>query len=281
MDLHGTARRLRNLVEPIAAGVYFAPEAHAGYSELGLDYFEGYFCSRGACLGKAPWSVIAAAFAAFKPALVQRFATAGWAKTEPEPLLEARLRGATAQLERLLGAPTGETERATELLRELTDALDPSGRSIYAGLSVLPDPETPWGRLWRAADLVREHRGDGHIAAWIGRADSTEITLLTELAWGIPPRSYVFTLGWSEDDVTAAEARLTARGLVRDAALTDAGRELREGIERDTDHAEREVVERLGDRFDELFAWLEPWSAAIIAGGGYPVDPTRLGETRG
>ena len=53
--------------------------------------------------------------------------------------------------------------------------------------------------------------------------DSTEITVMTELAWGIPPRSYVFTRGWNEDEVDAAYARLTDRGLVADGALTDAG----------------------------------------------------------
>ena len=71
----------------------------------------------------------------------------------------------------------------------MTDGVDPSGRALFAGLSVLDRPTTPLGALWRAADLVREHRGDGHIAAWIPHVDSTEITVMTELAWGIPARS--------------------------------------------------------------------------------------------
>jgi hypothetical protein len=171
-DLHETARKLRNLVEPIAAGVYFAPEAQQRYEALGLNYFEGYFCSRGACLGKAPWSVITAAFGAFKPAVVEQAVTGGWSKTDPEPMLEARRDGAIDQLNRLLGEPGPEVKQATEILFSLTEGIDPSGRMLFSGLTVLPVPDDPMGRLWRAADLVREHRGDGHIAAWISHTDS-------------------------------------------------------------------------------------------------------------
>jgi hypothetical protein len=278
MDLHTTARQLRAVTEPIAAGVYFAPEAIDGYAELGLDYFEGYFCSRSACLGEAPWSVVCAAFAAFKPAAVKSAITTGWTKTDAPTMLAARLAGATAQLERILGdlADPKDVTRATELLYELTDGIDPSGRVLFSGLSVLPHPETPFGALWHAADLVREHRGDGHIAAWISHTDSTEITVLTELAWEIPPRTYVFTRGWNESEVDAAYARLTARGLIDGDRLTDAGVAVRDAIEDGTDRANREVIERLDERADELIGLLAPWADAIVEAGGYPAATKNL-----
>jgi hypothetical protein len=281
-DLHETARRLRNFVEPIAAGVYFAPEAQQRYEALGLNYFEGYFCSRSACLGKAPWSVVCAAFGAFKPAVVEQAVTGGWSKTDPEPLLEARRDGATEQLERLLGEPGPDVTQATDLLFSLTDGVDPSGRMLYSGLSVLPVPDTPMGRLWRAADLVREHRGDGHIAAWVSRTDSCEITVLTELTWGLQPGAYVFTRGWNQDEVDAARARLQERGLLDgEGQLTEAGRTFRAEIEHDTDLAEREVLARLGDRADELFSLIQPMARTIVENGGYPVDFSQLRGTRG
>jgi hypothetical protein len=278
VDLVSQARRMRNVTEPIAAGVYFAPEAIQGYQALGLDYFEGYFCSRSACLGAAPWSVVCAAFAAFKPAAVEAAVTSGWKKTDPQSMLDARLAGATAQLERLIGdvAKPADVERATDILYSLTDGVDPSGRMLYAGLSVQPRPDSLFGGLWHAADLVREHRGDGHIAAWIPYTDSTEITVLTELAWGIPPRSYVFTRGWSEDEVDAAYDRLSARGLVDNEGLTDAGKALRDQIETATDLATRSVTERLDEDGDELFPLITPWAEAIVAGGGYPTSPKNL-----
>jgi hypothetical protein len=281
-DLHETARRLRNLVEPLAAGVYFAPEAQQRYEALGLNYFEGYFCSRGACLGKAPWSVVCAAFGAFKPSVVEQAVTGGWSKTDPEPMLAARRDGATEQLERLLGEPGPEVKQATDILFSLTDGVDPSGRMLYSGLSVLPVPDTPMGRLWRAADLVREHRGDGHIAAWVSRTDSCEITVLTELSWGLPPGAYVFTRGWDQEEVDAARARLQERGLLDgEGQLTDAGRAFRAEIEHDTDLAEREVLDRLGDRAGELFSLIQPMAKTIVENGGYPVDFSQLRGTRG
>ncbi len=277
-ELHRRARALRNVTEPIAAGVYFAPEAIKGYEVLGLDYFEGYFCSRSACLGRAPWTVVAAAFAAFAPSAVEPAVTTGWAKTDPESILAARERGATAQLERLVGdvADPAEVARATELLFAATDGVDPSGRALYAGLSALDRPVTPFGALWRAADLVREHRGDGHIASWIPYVDSTEITVMTELAWEIPPRTYVYTRGWNDHEVDAAYARLETRGLIADGALTLDGTILREQIEAATDESTRAVIERIGDDFDELVALLAPWSTAIVDGGGYPASPRNL-----
>lgn len=277
-SLFKTARALRNVTEPIAAGVYFAPEAQTEYRALDLDYFESYFCSRSACLGAAPWSVVCAAFAAFKPAAVKSAVAAGWSKSTPEALLRARELGATGQLERLLGDIASETDlaRATEILYRMTDGVDPSGRALYAGLSILDRPTTPFGALWRAADLVREHRGDGHIAAWIPHVDSTEITVMTELAWGIPPRSYVYTRGWNEEEVDAACERLRARGIIADGVLTAEGTELRDHIEQTTDLATRAVFDRLGDDADELIALLDPWAEAIVAGGGYPASPKNL-----
>ena len=280
-QMHERARALRGVTEPIAAGVYFAPEAHRGYEAQGLDYFEGYFCSRSACLGAAPWSVVCAAFAAFRPAAVEAAVTSGWAKTTPAPMLAAREAGATAQLERLAGpsADAAGVERATEILFAATEGVDPSGRALFAGLSILERPATPFGALWRAADLVREHRGDGHIAAWMPHVDSTEITVMTELAWGIPPRSYVFTRGWNEQEVDAAYARLTERGLLADGALTGAGTELRSHIERTTDESTSAVTDRIGDDFDELITLLTPIAEAIVTGGGYPTSPKNLRVT--
>lgn len=277
-EIQTRAREIRAVTEPLAAGVYFAPEAQEEYRALGLDYFESYFCSRGACLGQAPWSVIGAAFAAFKPSAVEAAVTSGWSKTTSTAMLAAREHGATAQLERILGGISTPTDvtRATEILFAATDGVDPSGRVLFAGLSVLDRPATPFGAFWRAADLVREHRGDGHVASWIPHVDSTEITVLTEIAWGIPRRTYVFTRGWDETDVAAAEDRLTARGLLAGDELTDAGRELRHHIETSTDLSTRAVIERIGDDHDELVGLLRPWADAVVASGGYPAPAPNL-----
>lgn len=273
------ARRLGGLIEPLAAAIYFSAEAQQRYEALGLNYFEGYFCSRSASLGAAPWRVVCAAFAAFKPAVVERAVPGGWAKATPDALLEARLAGAREQMAARIQAPAEEVVRVADLLLAATDGVDPSGRTLFAGLAGLDVPGTddPYGRLWRAADRVREFRGDGHIAAWVPYLDSTEVTTLTEPWWGIELGSYVWTRGWEPDDVTAARERLAGRGLIEaDGSITSAGRELREGIEVATDHATLPVLDGLGDRLDDVFAALETWSEAMRGPGAYPTSRSKL-----
>lgn len=232
-------------------------------------------------MGKVAPPVVTAAFGVFEPRLVERAVEEGWSKAEPEPILEARRDGAVAQLERLIGDSDDGTKWAAEILRGLTDQLSTSGRPLFAGLTSLPWPDDGgWGDLWRAADLVREHRGDGHTAAWMRHVKPVEITLLTEGWWGIPLGSYVTTRGYGGDAIEEGKAALRERGLLDGDALTDEGVALREQIEIETDEAEQDVVDRLGasteGRADELFTLLEPWSKAVVAGGGYPVDPTSL-----
>jgi hypothetical protein len=222
---------------------------------------------------------VSGVFAAFKPSVVERAMAGVHAKTDPQALLEARLAGARDQIVRMAGAPTDDFLVAADLLLEVTDGLDGSGRALYSALAGLPVPgrDDPAGRLWRAADLVREHRGDGHIAAWLPHFDSAEVTVLTEPWWGIEPGSYAWTRGWDADDIASARARLVDRGLLdEEAGITEAGRALREQVEDTTDLAAREVIVRLGDRIGELFTMLDPLSKAMLGQDGYPVRRSEL-----
>src|SRR5689334_3175411 len=161
-------RRLGTLVEPLAAAVYFAPEAHEAYKALGDvgDFWAPYYASRGACLGETPGLVVAAAFGVFNPQHIAEQLEAAWKVATPSQWWQARVQGATAQLERLLGPEPDGAARATELLTRIADNSPVSGHAFYAGLASQPWPGTLLGDLWHAADLVREHRGDTHTAAY-------------------------------------------------------------------------------------------------------------------
>lgn len=272
------SRRLRDAAEPLAANVYFAQEPRDAYAELGVrSYGAGYFCSRSACMGRLPGETVAATFGVFDPALVTRSVAKGWSITNPDDLLDARLRGATAALRRVIGDRPAGAERAVELLRRAMGDAPLPGRPIFAGLRSLGWPGEPVGDLWRAADLVREHRGDGHVAAWVSAGvDAVEITLLTELWWGIPVGSFTPTRGWSATAIEAGLARLRERRLVDGDAFTPEGEALRASIEDATDRAEQDVVDALGDDADEVVAILEPLAAAVVASGGYPVHPAAV-----
>jgi hypothetical protein len=273
------ARRLGAAVEPLAAALYFSPQAQARYETLGLNYFEGYFCSRSAPLGALPWRGVAAVFAAFQPGVVERAVTGGWAKTTPEDLMAAREAGSREQYAAQLGEPTDDMARAADLLLGMTEGVDASGRPLFAGLAGLPVPDRddPFVRLWRAADLVREFRGDGHISAWVPWFDSVEISTISEPWWGIPLDSYVWTRGYGPDEVAAARDRLRGRGLLdEDGNITEAGREARERVEVVTDEATLPLVRRLGDDADELFALLAPIGEAMTGPGAYPANRSNL-----
>jgi hypothetical protein len=282
-DFQEKARRLRNAVEPVAAGVYFAPEAHQVYEALGFDgspvtqdgvarpELKSYFTSRSACMGQVPGEVVAAAFGCFNPKVVVPAVRAGWQVTSRAAILAARERGATQMLRRVLGEEPEGLGRVTSLLRRAADAAAWTGRPIYGGLRSLGFPGHPLGEMWRAADLLREHRGDSHVIAWaVGGADAVEILLLTEQWWGLPARSYTPTRGWTAADMDAGFGRLQRRGLMTGEQLTDAGRAFREEVEVRTDELERPLLDALGDDLHELLKHLDAWAEAIIAAGSYP-----------
>jgi hypothetical protein len=272
-------RVLRNVCEPIGANVYFAPEAHQRYAALGLaGYGSGYFCSRGASLGKPSGLVVTSAFGVFSPAIVVPAVEAGWAATEPEPLLQARYDGAVASLRLQLGEPdAGDVTRAVELLQRGLAAAEGAGHALFSGLKSLSWPSDPVGQLWRCCDMVREHRGDSHISVWTkAMLQPIEIQLMSELQLGIPLKTYSATRGWTPQQMDDAIAGMRAKGWMEGDDFSAAGKSFRERIESETDEMEVPVVDAIGDDFDELIGILRPWASTIvkagIAGGGYPGD---------
>lgn len=272
-------RRLGLLVEPLAAGVYFAPEATAAYADLGdVDgWWAPYYASRGASLGATPASVVAAAFGVFDPGHIVEGLAAAWSVATPAQWWDARVAGATAQLERLLGPEPDGAARATELLQRVAAASMVAGHPFFAGLREQPWPGTLLGDLWHAADLVREHRGDTHTAAWVAAGfTAPEVMMVTELWWGLPHGLYLATRHWSEADIAEGLEGLRAAGSVEGdpPTLTAAGIQRRAELERATDAAEAHVLDALAPaEVEELFEILAPMASAICAGGGYPANP--------
>ncbi|HUR78888.1 MAG TPA: hypothetical protein VMZ22_13145 [Acidimicrobiales bacterium] len=282
--LSAAARRLAAALEPFAGQVYFSPEAHAGYVQLGFSPSPGsvgdpgvampdgaaYFTSRGSVMGQVPGEVIASAFAVFNPAAVVPAVAYGWSLTDAKTICAARDRGAIAQLERILGQKPDNIDLVGELLARAAAPLRPEGRPLYAGLSSLEVPASLVGRAWRFADMLREYRGDAHTAAWTSAGyDATEIGLVSELYWGLPMGSYVRTRAWSDDQLEAAKHRLRVRGLVDTDSFSDAGRESREAVEVATDRALTPAVEALGEDHGRLCTILEAWGKDIRAQAGY------------
>jgi hypothetical protein len=284
------ARVLAGALEPVIGQVYFSPECHEAYAELGFSPSPGktdkvalpdgaaYFTSRGSALGQVPGELVASAFAVFNPAVVVPLVSHGWSLTDAPTIAEARLDGAVGQMRRVLGERPEGVDRARTLLAQAGERLRPEGRPLYAGVLALGLPGDPLGDVFRLGDRLREYRGDSHTTAWTSAGfDATEIGLLTELYWGLPLRSYIRSRAWSNDELDAAEERLVARGLMADGGFTDDGRTVREAVEVATDLQCQPIVDALGDDLDELVALLLPWGAAMREAGGYlPSGPHDL-----
>jgi hypothetical protein len=220
-------------------------------------------------MGKVPLEVVVATFYNFAPHLVAKAIPSVWESTTPEALLEARYNGIDGAYRRVLGddvVASAEMTEAATLAREATTVLSELGRPLYAGHASLPWPEPPHLQLFHAQTLLREYRGDGHIAALTVAGLDAISALVTHIASdaGVSEAMIRATRGWTDDEWSAGVARAEARGLVKDGALTAAGKELRDRVEQQTDEMAVAPYEHLGvDRVERLRELTRPWSKAI------------------
>src|SRR6187200_2699778 len=230
------ARRMFDLTEPISLVNFFSEEPNEAMAGLGFrNYWDGYFAGRSAPLGRVPAEVVDAAFYSFADGEVARHIPKVWDTTTPEAGHAARERGCVAALRRILGdlVETPELARAAELLAKASVSAPTEGRVMYAGLRSLPIPDEPVARLWHSANMLREHRGDGHIAALVSeRIGGTEAHVLSALASGIyPAESFGRIHHLPKARLAEVMQGLRHRGLL-DASgrFTDAGRATKDRI---------------------------------------------------
>jgi hypothetical protein len=260
--------------EPLHSLVYLVPEANEVYARLGLDAMSGYFAARGAAFGRTGPGLVSATFYNFNPELVARSLPAAWAKVTPEQMVAARLEIAGAALTRGLGAGTlagPEVAEAAELARSaaLHAVTMPQGRPLFAAHTELPWPELPHLVLFHAQTLLREFRGDGHIAALVTAGLSGLEAVVLHVATGQADGRFLrVTRGWSRSQWATAAEGLRERGLMTGEELTDEGKRLRAQLEATTDERAEPAYASLGAagclRLAEL---TRPLSRAIVKGG--------------
>jgi len=273
-DPQPVARRLFDLTEPISLVNFFSEEPNEAMAELGFrNYWDGYFAGRSAPLGRIPAEVVHAAFYSFADGEVARHIPKVWETTTPEAAHAAREQGCVAALRRILGdlVETPGLASAAALLAKASISAPTEGRVMYAALRALPMPEEPVARLWHAANMLREHRGDGHIVALASeRIGGTEAHVLSALDMGIyPAESFGRIHHLPKARLAEVMAGLRDRGLL-DASgrLTEAGRVTKARIESLTDALAEAPYEGLEPfELDQLIALLEPISGRLQATG--------------
>jgi hypothetical protein len=264
------------LFEPIHAVTYFAPEARSAYEQAGLrGFWRGYFAGRAAPLGAASAAVVTASFFNFAPAFVARAIPGVWELITPDEALRVRMAGATGALSRLLAGREADADAAADLLWRAIGKLDFSGRVLAAADAALPVPgagSSGPARLWQAATILREHRGDGHFAALAAAdIDGCEAVVL-RCCLDLRREDLQPVRGWTDEAWDDALSRLAVRGWVgADGALTSAGREAHAAVENATDRAAARPWARLGpETTAELVTVLTPLAQTCASVLPYP-----------
>jgi hypothetical protein len=269
------ARKTWRTVEPLHGMIYFAPEATESFARLGITGTDGYFASRSAPMGAVAAEVVVATFFNFNPVLVHAAVPSAWSISTPQALVAARLEAVDRVFRRVLGddvVASSEMSRAAALARRLAEEASTrvEGRPLCAGHATLPWPEAPHLVLWHAQSILREFRGDGHVALLLTHGLSGIDALLTHAASGeVPAHVLRSTRGWSAEQWDTAASSLRARGWLTENAeleLTEWGAVQRQAIEDQTDHLAAAPYAALGEAdCAELRTLTRPWSK-VFAG---------------
>jgi hypothetical protein len=264
------ARKTWRTLEPLHGMIYFVPEAAEAYARLGITGRAGYFASRAAPMGAVPADVVIATFFNFNPELVRAGIPEAWEKASPAQIVQARFDAVDAAFRRVLGDAVVESEemqRAASLARAAAEEASASveGRPLAAAHADLAWPGQPHLVLWHAQSILREYRGDGHIAQLVVHGLSGREALVTHAAAGDVPASILrATRAWSETEWDEGVVSLGRKGwLVQgdDLRLSETGQARRQAIEDGTDVLAASPYEVLGDAgCAELRTLCRPWS---------------------
>jgi hypothetical protein len=275
------ARRLFDRLEPVHAVTYFAPEARAALDNLGYrGFWMGYFAARSAPLGQVAPEVVTALFYNFAPWRVAKALPAAWEIAGPRLALRAREDSAVAALRRYGLTDDENVRTAARLAGDAARRAQVDGRPLFAANLALPWPTDSVAALWHATTLLREHRGDGHVAALAAAGVSGRESNVLHCAAGAVPADYMRRIRHYDDaEWRACKESLIGRGLVgNDGSLTPAGHELKKHIETTTDTLALRAFDGLSD--DEVEALSEALTSiarTVIANGDMPaVTPMSL-----
>ncbi|MFC9287793.1 hypothetical protein [Streptomyces sp. NPDC057052] len=277
----GRVRQMWHLLEPLHAVLYYAPEVFEEAAALGLgtdDRWPSYFPFRAAPLGAVGAGQVTSAFYSFSPRMVARYMDDVWDRVSPRDVLAARERAVGRAYEAIFGdrAAGPELAEAAALARRAAEAANTAGRPLAAANAGSAWPEAPHLQLWHAATILREHRGDGHLAALLVAGLDPVESLVSFAAIGAASRERFESRGWSEEEWAAAHGRLMSRGLLAEnGTATEAGRELRRRVERHTDELGAAPWQFLGsDATARLAELLGEFWVAVLGSGLLPSETT-------
>jgi len=265
------ARSLWLRIETINAVTYFGERTTEAGKAAGLSgFWMGYFGFRAAPLGPVGRGAVEATFFNFAPSFVGRWVPDVWTHATPAALVSTRSAAAASSLRDIAPEVAAVADVVNGRLATAISRGVAAGRPLFAANRLVPVPDDPVEALWQHCTTLREHRGDGHVAALTAAGlDGCEANVLITVEQGHPPEDLQRSRGWTADDWGAAADRCMARGLLdASGALTDDGRAVRQDVERITDELAAAPFSELGPaERAELLAALDPLATAISRSG--------------
>jgi hypothetical protein len=268
--MNSIAHRMFELVEPIGVIPYKIDESNEAMFALGFtNYWDVYFAGRAAPLGLAPAEVVDALFYNFAPGEVARHIPKVWRTTTPEAAIAARQMGCAKALRHILGdrVDAADFARVAELLMKAATSAPFEGRPMYAALRAIPIPDDVVARLFLAASMLREHRGDGHIVALMAEGvGGLEAHVLGALGLHIPAEKSGRIHHLPAAQLAAVIDGMRDRGLIgNDGWLSEQGRAVSQRVASLTDDLAAKPYDSLEPaELDELMADLEPLATLLL-----------------
>lgn len=279
-DSTALARQMWHLLEPLHAVVYYAPPVFDELAALGYatdERWPTYFPVRAAPLGAAGARLVAATFHSFSPSMVAEHVPGAWDVASPDDVLRARQAGTDRVYRTLFGdrVDSAEMAEAATLARRAAAAVDTAGRALGAANLDLPWPDEPHLQLWHATTVLREARGDGHVAALLAAGLDPCEALVSFAAVGAAPATTFASRGWTAQEWAGARDRLADRGWVdATGTATPRGEAGRRDIEKTTDRLAAAPWRALGADADRLPRLLLPMLPTVLETGWLPLQST-------
>ncbi|MBT0566225.1 hypothetical protein [Williamsia sp. CHRR-6] len=277
------ARTFYETTEPLHVLAYFNSGLDAAMADTGLDGYAWYVGARGAPLGDCTGPVVSSTFFNFNPDVVHP----AWDRAKAVGLHKVSDRR-FQMLDEMLRVALGERIESPQLpelvqtVYAIAADLPMPGRPLAAAWAHSPRPDGLHLQLWHALAIVREWRGDGHVAALtaagLGRVEALVFHEATHpnpdlRKRGLGRRISQFSRGWSDSDWETAQSALVQRGLLvvtEDTdQLTAAGGLLYDELEMITDDAAAAPWATF-DGFDHLIATVRPFVKGVIDSGMLP-----------
>ena len=187
-----------------------------------------------------------------------------------------------AALRRYGVADDEDVRTAADLAAKAARSAPLDGRPLFAANLAHPWPDEPLAKLWHAVTLLREQRGDRHVAVLaLSGITGRESNVRHAAAGRVPQQMIMRSRDYDDEQWSFFSDRLARRGLLDgDGLITAAGRDLKQRIEDTTDLLALSALDALDDEeVEALFRTLTPITRMVVAAGDVPAaTPMGLGR---